>query len=129
MKKLSKIPVRSIFPLLLALLYSSCATQHYVPKAGQIVVSNKGSAMVTSVKSHSSIAIAPLNIHEGKAQFILTIANRSKAPFTVFANQIFANDESGRKAKIFSAQELGREATRKADLRALSVARNANNQS
>jgi len=96
--------------------------------AGQHVVRSKKSCMIVSAGERASLAITFLEVRDGKARFIVSIANRTGAPLVVDPGQICASNESGRDAKIFSAGEMQFQAAKRAGTMASTVERRAVNQ-
>lgn len=116
------------FLSLAALSLCSCTAQRYVPMAGQRVVRTKKSCMVVSVRPSASLAITSLGISEGKARFVVSIANRTGRPLVVGPGQISASNDVGRKVKIYSAQEMEFEAVNRAEKMVATVECNASGQ-
>lgn len=121
-------PLKWICLSLAALSLCSCTAQRYVPMAGQRVVRAKKSCMIVSVKPSASLAITSLGISEGKARFVVSIANRTGHPLVVGPGQISASNEAGLKVKIFSAQEMEFEAVNRAGKMVSAVESNAGGQ-
>jgi len=85
--------------------------------------------MTRSSKEKSLVYITPVAIHEGRARFALAIGNRSDTSFTVYPDQITASNERGKPVKIYTAQQMEREARTRANVMAIATAVNAGGQS
>ncbi len=124
--------IMRITPLLAAtiipVLFSACSSMQITAQPGQNVVYNHGHQVIVSSKKSSLVAIEGLgasNQNRGRAVFCITCINRTKSPIDIGLENITAKNEAGRPVRIYSDEDLKREARIAAAMQAMAVGMNA----
>ena len=109
-------------------LFSACSSMQITAQPGQNVVFNHGHQVVVSSKKSSLVAVEGLgasNQNRGRAVFCITCINRTKSPIDIGLENITAKNAAGRPVRIYSDEDLKREARIAATMQAIAVGMNA----
>lgn len=132
-----KIPANfGVSPAIMALflvissLFCSCSSIQITPTPGQAVIYENGHGIITSKKPKSFVTVCALGAdNEGRIVFDLSVANTGKSPVTVGLENVTATTAKGKPLRIYSRDDVERQARTNAAIAAFAVGLNAGAQS
>lgn len=113
---------------------SSCASLKMTPVEGQNVVYESGDPVVVGKSDVGIVAVKglgqnPSNPQDRRAAFGVTFINTSSSPINFGIENIQASDGKGKRLRVYTAEDLEREARAQAIAAAIAVGLNAGAQS